>query len=584
MSDQPPRPDSKPGPPPIAKATSFRLFERGMVDRVIQGVRGAFSPERPSGNQNENEQTWFGPGKSQTPLAPKDEVAGRQFDFPVGINTYSNPRVHEPITFEQLRSLSDPAQGGWDLLRLAIETRKDQLSKLEFSVMPRKRPDESFRRRPDERCREVENFLRKPDRIHYWPQWVRMLCEEELVLGAPAVYGRKDMSGKPWAFEVVSGDKIVPLLDGSGRQPMPPEPAYNHVLKGVVATQYSADELIYFPRNPRAHKIYGMGVVEQIVMIVNIGLRRQAVQLESFTSGNVPDALISTPKEWGTNQIAEYQRYWDSMMETPNARRKAKFIPGDVVYQPTRTEGSGLMDSFDEWLARVVCYAFSLPPLPFVRVMNRATAQTSYETALEEGLAPMMIWLKNAVDDMVGRWFGFDDIELVWDNIRKLDPQDQAGTNLQFMQRGVKSLDEVRAEMGLEPLGLSHVMFGVGPLGFMSIKDMQRCIEMGLTMPPAPMPPEMIDPATGQPIPGAEEMMGQGGMAPGQPPQGPTGQNPLGDMLAGVPPQLLADVGLSADGELADDGEDEPGDELDQDAAHPEVANALRDFEAGLKG
>jgi hypothetical protein len=79
-------------------------------------------------------------------------------------------------------------------------------------------------------------------------------------------------------------------------------------------------------------------------------------------------------------------------------------------------------------------------------------------------------------------------------------------------------------------------------------------------------------------------MMGQGGMAPGQPPQGPTGQNPLGDMLAGVPPQLLADVGLSADGELADDGEDEPGDELDQDAAHPEVANALRDFEAGLKG
>lgn len=580
MAD-PVRPDSKPGPPPVDKAATFKLFDRSMVDRVVQGVKNLVSPLRPSGTQASNQQTWFGPGEPQQPLAPKDEVAGRQFDFPVGINTYAKPRAHEPITFEQLRKLADPAEGGWDLLRLAIETRKDQMAKLEWSILPRKRVNESFRRKPDDRCKEVENFLRKPDRIHPWPQWVRMICEEELVIGAPAVYLRRDLGGKPWALEIVSGDKIQPVLDGTGRQPLPPEPAYLHVLKGVVAARYTADEMLYFPRNPRAHKMYGMGIVEQIIMTVNIGLRREMLQLESFTAGNVPDSLISTPKEWSIQQLAEYQRYWDSMMESPSARRKAKFVPGEVVYQPTRGEGTGLLDQFDEWLARIVMYAFSLPPTAFVRMMNRATAQTSYETALEEGLAPMMVWLKGAVDDIIGRCFGYDDIEIVWDNIRKLDPQDQAMQNLQFMQRGVKSLDEIRAEMGLEPVGLGHVVFGVGPMGYMSVKDMARSIEMGLTMPQPPMmPPEGIDPTTGEPLPG---------MA------GPVSDDPQQDLYSQIPNQLLSEVGLTPDGELEEDakpvetqdvdgdGDSEELDEIEDEdlryAAHPEVANALMEAE-----
>ena len=37
-------------------------------------------------------------------------------------------------------------------------------------------------------------------------------------------------------------------------------------------------------------------------------------------------------------------------------RRHAKFIPGGLTFQQTREPM--LTDTFDEWLARVVCYAF----------------------------------------------------------------------------------------------------------------------------------------------------------------------------------------------------------------------------------
>ena len=581
MADQP---NSVGGPPPIHEAAKVTPIERGMIDRMISGVRSLFSPLRPPAVEGTNQGPWFGPGQPQTPVAPKEDVAGRAFDFPVGINTYARPRAHEPVTFAQLRALADPTTG-WDLLRLALETRKDQMAKLEWSILPRKKPNQSFRDKPDDNCREIERFFRKPDKIHSWQDWVRLLMEEQLVIDAPAIYCRKTNDGKPYALEVISGDTIQPLLDGTGRRPIPPDPAYQQVLKGVVAASYTAEELMYVPRNPRTNKVYGMSPVEQIIMTINVGLRRQVTQLEHYTSGNVPEALIGVPENWAPQQIAEYQRYWDSYMESAAQRRKAKFVPGKLIFQPTRNE-SGMMDQFDEWLARVVCYALSLPPLPFVRMMNRATAQTSYESALEEGLQPNMVWLKNMIDDMIADWFCQPDYEIVWDSIRKLDAGDQAMQNLQFMQRGIKSLDEVRAEMGLEPLGLQHVVYGVGPLGFMSPKAMQRCMEMGLDMPQQPMmAPEGVDPMTGEPTPGMEEA------------------EPGADLLAGVPPELLASVGLTPDGRMAeedaeneqdsdltDDDEDFGAEDLPEDqgqvavrgAVHPEVAAALTDAERRL--
>ena len=35
-----------------------------------------------------------------------------------------------------------------------------------------------------------------------------------------------------------------------------------------------------------------------------------------------------------------------------------------------------LKDQYDEWLARVICYAFSVPASAFVTQVNRATSET----------------------------------------------------------------------------------------------------------------------------------------------------------------------------------------------------------------
>ena len=67
-----------------------------------------------------------------TPIAPPD-VAGRRFDFPAGYNL-SHPAARlRADRLSELRAFAD----AYDLLRLVIETRKDQMERQRWRIRPR---------------------------------------------------------------------------------------------------------------------------------------------------------------------------------------------------------------------------------------------------------------------------------------------------------------------------------------------------------------------------------------------------------------------------------------------------------------
>ena len=412
-------------------------IEPGLIARIAQGVRYAFGGPAP--------EAWFGPQQPMAPLVPEDQkpsVTGRQFDFPFAYNQRIKPRQEEPVSFEQMRALAD----GYDLLRLVIETRKDQMSKLRWCIKPRDR-----KAKDDSGCKAVADFLRFPDREHSWDDWLRMLLEDMLVIDAATLYARPTLGGDLYALEPIDGSTIKRVLDEHGRTPMAPDPAYQQILKGVPAIDYTRDELIYRPRNVRTHKVYGYSPVEQVIMTVNIALRRQAYQLSYYTEGNVPEALASVPKEWQPDQIRQFQEYWDTLLSGDmGQRRKLKFIPDGVNYKETKE--SPLKDTYDEWLARIVCFAFSVSPQPFVKETNRATASTAKEAELTEGLAPIMQWAKNMVDFVIAGQFKRPDLEFDWEEEESVDPLVQAQVMQIQVAAKIITPDEARADLGRDPM------------------------------------------------------------------------------------------------------------------------------------
>jgi hypothetical protein len=231
-------------------------------------------------------QTVFQPGEGifspGYPLAPPEPERLRLWDFPVGVNTIYTPRAYEPISFAELRALAD----AHDLTRLAIETRKDQLESLEWTVKPVSPKTVSGDWQA--RAARLMQFWRRPDGERPFATWLRDLVEDLLVIDAPALEIRRNRGGDLIGLDVVDGATFKLLFDDTGRRPRPPAPAFEQVIHGRPWKLLTSDELLYRPRNPRPHKAYGFSPVEQIVMTVNIGLRRQVMQLQHFTDGNVP--------------------------------------------------------------------------------------------------------------------------------------------------------------------------------------------------------------------------------------------------------------------------------------------------------
>jgi hypothetical protein len=210
---------------------------------------------------------WMGPGEPMEPIAPEG-TGGRAFDYDFGFNQQTRKRAGTSVTFDQLRALAD----SYDLLRVVLETRKDQLAKCNWKIMPRGEMD------PGDAARKAEEFWRMPDKRNGWDEWLRMLLEEMYVIDAVAIIPQRNLGDEVYAFELVDGATINRLIDAGGRTPMT-GPAYQQILKGVVAAEFAVDEIIYRSRNPRVSRLYGFSVVEQIITTVNIALRRQINQL-----------------------------------------------------------------------------------------------------------------------------------------------------------------------------------------------------------------------------------------------------------------------------------------------------------------
>ena len=409
-----------------------RPLNAGVFARLAQATRYAITGVTPD--------SWFGPQQPLAPQAPPD-VKGRRFDYSFGANLNYVPRSEGGITFAELRALADALP----LLRAVIETRKDQIAAQNFTV--RQRAGAAF---PDASARvgAALALLARPDRRRSFGDWLRMLIEDLLVIDAATIYPRYDRAGKLYSLDIVDGATIKPLIGQDGRAPEPPDPAYQQVLHGVPAADFSAEELLYLPRNVRAHRLYGMSPVEQIALTINIALRREATTLDYYRAGSVPDAFGTVPKEWTGDEIRSFQDYFDAQMSgNLHRRHMLKFMPGDFKLVEPRQ--SPLKDQYDEWLARVICYAFSVPATPFVSQVNRATSETMRLQATQEGLVPLKNWVKSALDRVIQNYMGEPDLEFVWVGDDAIDPLQQAQTLNILVSAGIKTREEARAELGL---------------------------------------------------------------------------------------------------------------------------------------
>ncbi len=416
----------------------------GWLRRVAQAVQYTISGVTPS--------TWFSPLQPLRPFAP-ESARSRQFDFPVGWNLNYIPRSHEPVSFGRLRAVAQNCV----ILRECIQTRIDQMTALDWHIVPLGSPAErpALKKKYADDIRLLTKFFESPDKRLDWSQWLSGVLDQHFVYDAVALYKRRNRGGQLYALEQLDAASISVLIDENGRPPKPPNPAFQQVLKGIPAADYAtytAGDLIYGIKNWRPDHAYGYGPCEQVLAYAEMAIARLREQMAFYTHGDVPVGIMEAPVGFSNAQITEIQQYWDSVfLGNIEQRRRLWWVPAGTKYEPFTKDV--LTDAFDEWLARVICYAMSIAPGPFIKEQNRATAQVNQAQASAEGLQPTSQWMRRFVNGIIRDCFGIDYLGIAWDGDREFDPIKQSVILSTAATKGAIALDDWRESIGQDPLG-----------------------------------------------------------------------------------------------------------------------------------
>lgn len=434
---------------------------------------------------------WYSPFEPVWPFGPPFYTRPREWDFPVGYNLNYIPQRLESMNM--LRGMRQ----SWGVLAAIIETRKDQLLRLPWTIQLRDKP-----RASSKAVDAVRQFFRRPDGKLTYSQWSRKLLDDLFVLDAPTLYMNRNLGGQLKNVEVLDGGTIFPLIDDAGRRPDTTlihdpsgivyehrQPAFQQIIYGLPMINLSEDEIIYAMMRPRPElPVFGYSPVEQILIEATEAIRKTFYQLEFWRAGSMPELIVTVPDNWTPRQIAAFQGHFDALLSGQlTLKSKVRFVPGGMKpFDIKNASGESLWSERDEMLIRLACYAFSVSPTPFVKQTNRATASNAQTTAQEEGLYPLMSWWKDDVmDTIIQEKLGLSDIEFVFLPRPEPDQVKQSQIHQVQVREGIRTINEVREELGLEPVddGNSLLIYtGTGAV------RLDQVIAGDVAMPGAPAP------------------------------------------------------------------------------------------------
>lgn len=372
---------------------------------------------------------WFGPSLPIAPMAPPNLGWGRALDYVQSANLSNQPKgvdgANTP-TYAQLHALV----ANCDILQIAIYTMLERTAKYNGRVLdvggdPKK---------PSKRAQEAQELMQRPDGVTPFSAWLQALGYDMAVTDSATVW--IDRRSKIPLAHYVDGQTIAVRIDESGRLAM-----ISQIIKGNPAHDYDLNTMLWRPKNRRTNKIYGHSYVEQARTTITLCLQRMSRQLDYFTAGNVPAMLIESPTGWTPNQVREATENWEMMLNGVAGREAVQFIPGGS--KPYVFERDVVKNDFDEWIARIICSLVSIPATPFIREVNRATAEVSQTASIAEGHSSQLRWASDLVTDVMVHRFG-PGLYWKWDTETKPD--------------GAVIVDLVKAGK-LKPLALERLGF-----------------------------------------------------------------------------------------------------------------------------
>lgn len=433
----------------------------------------------------------FGPGRRLPPApinVPREDTGRpepRLWEYPVSWNLQVDDRWHVP--WQVLQTAAD-----MPLFRKCIERRKS-VCQLDFTVTVDPKAvareaqasgsaktdvESALRQKYMAEISRVTDWLQVPDRKNDldWSAWTSLLMENRLKFDASVVYPRRTYGGDLFAFEVIDGKTIKPLLDEYGGRPMPPYPAYQQVMYGFprgefVATTdnpdnssavpggYRSDQLYYERSIYRSESPYGMSATEIALHDGLVWMKRMGWIMAEYDDGTMPTGLLETGEatEWTPTQWRDWQRALnDHLGGSTQERHKFPLLPPGVTMVQGQEVAERYKPDYDMFLIKLVAGDFGLPAseLGFTEAgaLGASFHEGEEDILNRQTRRPDAQWLSNYATKLAIRELGMPNVLRV--QILGLESEDEAAADAVAQEQVANArgtLNEDRARRGLPP-------------------------------------------------------------------------------------------------------------------------------------
>ncbi len=338
--------------------------------------------------------------------------------------------------------------------RRAINVIKDRIAAMDWQVRVRRGAEPGDKAEVAKRLTALRRTLEEPNPADSFRTLIEQVIEDALTGGYGAI--EMEPTGDPerpamlWPVDGAS-IRINAKWDGQ-----PETPRYAQALPGQMessAVDLRDDQLIYVRMNPRSFTPFGLGPLEVAFETVN-----QFLCAHRF-AGKLAANSVAQYALW-LNEATPAQhdrliRWWQDEIEGTGRVPLLSTEQKPEVLRFAQGTDADLRLAWQEFLIRMVANAFGLPPmlLGLEGDVNRSTAAELADEAFRGAILPLAQLLAGHLTrDLFAKCIGCREFEFVFNDLSARDEDTELAVQVQLLQAGVLTVNEVRAMRGLGPL------------------------------------------------------------------------------------------------------------------------------------
>ncbi len=340
------------------------------------------------------------------------------------------------------------------LVRRAINVIKDRIAAMDWQVRIRRGVDAEDVAFADRKLRALRRTLEEPNPADSFRTLMEQAMEDALTGGFGAIEmeptGDPEQPAMLWPVDGAS-IRINARWDGQEDSPR-----YAQAVAGQLdsnAIELRDDQLMYIRMNPRSFTPFGLGPLEVAFETVN-----QFLSAHRF-AGKLAANSVAQYALW-LNEATPAQhdrliRWWQDEIEGTGRVPVLSTEQKPEVLRFAQGTDADLRLAWQEFLIRMVANAFGLPPLMLglENDVNQSTASEMADEAFRGAISPLAMLLAHHISrDLFGKCIGWREFEFVFNELNARDEMTELTVQVQLLQAGVLTVNEVRAMRGLSPL------------------------------------------------------------------------------------------------------------------------------------